>query len=160
MIDPYTLVDAETIDIDWFGVDTCGHIAQFSTGGGLMPPLPARNMKTANESLLGEASKLSRTRDFESITRGALGKDVDFDRYIRSFQVMASRGLYAFDIHSIDICVNYICVSAPRSRALNAAEFFHETASDFLTVCGCRFELGLIVTFSNEGGEFVASFTP
>jgi hypothetical protein len=138
-------------DINWFGVDEGGRVANFTTdGGGVAPPLPARSDREANEMLekvwaMPSASRIAHLDE----NRPANTKILQMEDYLRSFDAMAGRGMFAFDIWNRldDGSAEYICAAAPTSAALS----LESLPIGLVTSCTGNFALGVRVRVSADG---------
>lgn len=151
----YSPQDIATLDIDWFAADSRGSIGQFSTGGSVWPPLPARLHRTENEALLDaitarptvtEANTDGAIRDFRSVP--------NIDRYLAPFIETARRGLFAFDRVGNDAERSlYLCVAAPTGAVIDFQQVLDGTNLAPVVV-HCQtgtFELGSLVAVDANG---------
>lgn len=98
------LIEQDSTDFDWFGVDECGYIGHFSTAGfKRLPKTVARNredLETVSEYFSYRASETTgylldsclqiRVPDWKG--------EAHEGRYLESFVSMAKKGLFSFDI--------------------------------------------------------------
>src|SRR5688572_28385664 len=97
----YTREMQETLDIDWFLVDSKGIIAHFASGGGKLPKSVASSkndneiLKFFFENLPDISSDVKINPKLNSIKKFA--SEESKTRYLKYFVDIARKGIYSFD---------------------------------------------------------------
>lgn len=119
----YTLDELTGLDLDWFALDSMGHVGHFASNGTDLVPLAVIQRKKENE-LLGDyfyslphsKGAFSTPSSDSNGWRQLLSKDNEV-RYIAGFAEWAERGLFSYDCKRDkgDVFGPYFLIAVPSS---------------------------------------------
>jgi hypothetical protein len=113
-----TEIDLEIEDIEWYGVDENGRIAQFTSGGSKLIP----EFICESRERLGVVSEFFENFSpdiVEEVTFSEEASKYPRNEYLQECKKISQKGLYCFDISDEeDITCGYILISKPSCELL------------------------------------------
>lgn len=116
----YSLIEQETLDINWYFIDRFKHICVAISAGGFLPQIINENEEKNDQfhkiiNLLPERFESIRNKAMIKRIQG-IESDEEIETYFSNFEILARKGLFVFDRHQINDSndPNYFLVAYPK----------------------------------------------
>lgn len=113
-----TEIDLEIEDIEWYGIDSNGRIAQFTSGGSMLVPEFICESRQRLNSVCMFFNKLKPNNIHKVLFNEKITKFLNED-YLEECKIISQKGLYCYDIFDEqDIKGEYMLICRPSCELL------------------------------------------